>query len=258
MSSIFADTRRLSPRVAILPVVEAAQVFNAPRVGRVLLVDDDPGIRDVVGYLFEQEGFAVDGVATGEDALEAVAGSGHDVVVLDLMLPGLSGAEVCRRLRANADPVPIIMLTAKDAELDRVLGLELGADDYVTKPFSGRELVSRVRAVLRRRAIDLASTMTAKVVGALRFDFERYEVTVEGRCVRLTPSEFRLLALLAERPGHPYTRQEMMRHLWQSEHVGDEHACDVHISNIRRKIERDPANPERLVTVRGFGYRLFA
>jgi two-component system, OmpR family, response regulator RegX3 len=229
---------------------------NATHGGRVLLVDDDPGIRDVVGFLFEQEGFDVDRVASGEQALEALSDNGYDVVLLDLMLPGLSGAEVCRQLRATADPVPIVMLTAKDAELDRVLGLELGADDYVTKPFSGRELLSRVRAILRRRELDLASPTTDTRVGAIQFDFERYEVKLEGRTIRLTPSEFRLLSLLAEQPGHPYTRREIMQHLWRSEHVGDEHACDVHISNLRSKIELDPANPERLVTVRGFGYRL--
>src|SRR5581483_8184820 len=150
--------------------------------------------------------------------------------------------------------VPIVMLTARDAERDRVLGLDVGADDYVTKPFSSAELLSRVRAILRRRELDRASAV--RTLGGLRLDLGRHEVTVDGDPVRLTLSEFKVLSLLAERPESVVSRRELMQHLWASEHVGDEHACEVHISNLRRKIERDPTRPQRLVTVRGSGYKL--
>jgi two-component system response regulator RegX3 len=151
------------------------------------------------------------------------------------------------------------MLTARDAERDRVLGLELGADDYVTKPFSSAELLSRVRAILRRRELDRANAGAAvRSLGGLRLDLVRHEVTVDGDPVRLTLSEFKMLSLLAEQPERTVSRRELMQHLWSSEHVGDEHACEVHISNLRRKIERDPTRPERLVTVRGMGYKLLS
>jgi two-component system response regulator RegX3 len=174
------------------------------------------------------------------------------------MLPGRSGNEVCRTLRAESD-VPILMLTARDGESDRVLGLELGADDYVTKPFSTRELASRVRAILRRRELDRVNgAPTIRQLGALRIDLGRHEVLVGDERVHLTLSEFKVLTLLAEQPGEVVSRRELMQHLWSSEHVGDEHACEVHVSNLRRKIERDPSRPERLLTVRGEGYRLVA
>jgi two-component system response regulator RegX3 len=161
-------------------------------------------------------------------------------------------------LRAESD-VPIVMLTARDAERDRVLGLELGADDYVTKPFSSAELLSRVRAILRRRELDRAVGGAAlRRLGGLQIDLGRQQVTVDGEAVRLTLSEFKVLALLAERPDAVVSRRELMQHLWASEHVGDEHACEVHISNLRRKIERNPSNPQRLLTVRGSGYKLVA
>jgi two-component system response regulator RegX3 len=173
------------------------------------------------------------------------------------MLPGLSGTEVCRRVRATS-PVPIIVLTARDAEVDRVLGLEAGADDYVTKPFSMAELVSRVRANLRRRELDRSVQQPVTRVGDLELDLTRHEVRANGTAVRLTPSEFKVLALLATQPERVFTRREIMQHLWNSEYVGDQRACDIHVSNIRRKIERDPERPSRLVTVRGVGYRLSA
>jgi two-component system, OmpR family, response regulator RegX3 len=172
------------------------------------------------------------------------------------MLPDMSGTEICRELRAESD-VPILMLTARDAEADRVLGLELGADDYVTKPFSAAELLSRVRAILRRRELDRANGgTTVRTLGGLQIDLGRHEVLVDGARVHLTLSEFKVLALLAEQPEAVVSRKELMQHLWASEHVGDEHACEVHISNLRRKIERDPSVPQRLVTVRGLGYKL--
>jgi two-component system response regulator RegX3 len=223
---------------------------------RILVVDDEPAIVDAVSYALEGEGYDVASRADGEAALTAALDEPFDLVVLDLMLPKLSGTEVCRRLRAESD-VPIVMLTAKDAEVDRVLGLEIGADDYVTKPFSIAELVSRVRALLRRRELDRAGRGYAfKRVGSLTLDLARYKVSLDDGEVLLTPSEFRLLALLAEEPERVYSRREIMQHLWESSYVGDERACDIHISNLRRKLEANPDEPERIVTVRGVGYKL--
>jgi two-component system response regulator RegX3 len=172
------------------------------------------------------------------------------------MLPVLSGLDVCRRIRLES-AVPIIVLTAKDTELDVVLGLELGADDYMTKPFSTAELLGRIRANLRRRQLDRDGHEPAvRDLGGIRIDLARREVTVDGKRVTLTPSELKLLYLLADRPQQVYSRQQIMEHLWETSFVGDDHACDVHISNLRRKLERDPRRPERIVTVRGFGYKL--
>jgi two-component system response regulator RegX3 len=225
---------------------------------RILVVDDEPAIVDAVAYGLRREGFEVDAVGDGSAALEAARSSSYDVIVLDLILPEVSGMDVCRTLRAESD-VPIMMLTARDAEVDRVLGLELGADDYVTKPFSVAELVSRVRAILRRRELDRVPVRGAVVrVGGLELDYVRHRVRVDGREVELTPSELSLLSLLAGAPDRVFTRRQIMQHLWESSYVGDERACDVHVSNLRRKIERDPARPERLLTVRGVGYKLVA
>lgn len=225
---------------------------------RILVVDDEAAIRETVGYALRGEGYEVSDAADGEEALEVARSNGFDVLIVDLMLPKLSGIEVCRRLRAESD-VPILLLTAKDAEVDRVLGLEAGADDYVTKPFSMAELVSRVRAILRRRQLDRsASGGVVYRVGGLTLDLVRYGAEVDGRAVSLTRSEFKLLALLAGEPERVFSRREIMQHLWESTYVGDQRACDIHVSNIRRKIERDPARPDRLLTVRGVGYRLVA
>ena len=222
----------------------------------ILVVDDDPGVLDVVSFMLRREGFDVDEERDGTAALDAARAKSYDIVILDIMLPGLSGTDVCRELRSESD-VPILMLTARDAEIDRVLGLELGADDYVTKPFSTAELLSRVRAILRRRELDRANGgATLRNLGGLQIDLGRHEVRVDGDRVHLTLSEFKVLALLAEQPDAVVSRKELMQHLWASEHVGDEHACEVHISNLRRKIERDPSQPQRLVTVRGMGYKL--
>jgi DNA-binding response OmpR family regulator len=224
---------------------------------KVLLADDERDILDSVGYALRREGFEVSGVADGEAALAEARAGDFDVIVLDIMMPGTSGLDVCRTLRGESD-VPIIMLTAKDAELDRVLGLELGADDYLTKPFSVAELVSRVRALLRRRELDRASTSAGSrlAVGGVEIDLVRHRATVDGNPIDLTPSEFKLLVLLAEEPERVFSRAQIMEHLWESTYVGDARACDVHISNLRRKIERDPAHPERIVTVREAGYKL--
>ena len=225
---------------------------------RVLVIEDEPAILDVVSYALRREGLEVHTEVDGESGLAAARREPFDVVVLDLMLPRLSGTDVCRMLRAESD-VPIIILTARDTEVDRVLGLELGADDYVTKPFSAVELVSRVRALLRRRELDSRSAGgTVVAVGGIVVDFVRHEISVDGKPVQLTPSEFKILALMAREPERAFSRRQIMEHLWQSPYVGDERASDVHISSLRRKIERDPGHPERIVTVRGVGYKLVA
>ncbi|MBA2569127.1 MAG: response regulator transcription factor [Actinobacteria bacterium] len=222
---------------------------------RLLIVDDEPAIRDAVGYAFRTEGFEVETRADGDSGLQAALEGGFDLVILDLMLPGLAGTEVCRRLRAR-DPVPIVMLTAKNAEADRLLGLEIGADDYVSKPFSMAELIGRVRAILRRQELARSGTEGVKRVGDLELDPVRHEVSVAGEARQLTPSEFRLLCMLASSPQRVFSRREIMQNLWDSTYVGDQRACDIHISNLRRKLEEDPANPRRIVTVRGIGYKL--
>ena len=222
---------------------------------RILIVEDEPAIADAVEYALKAEGYEVDSVDDGSVALEQAHARVYDLLVLDLMLPGLSGIEVCRRLR-DESAVPILMLTAKDSELDRVLGLEVGADDYVTKPFSVPELVARVRALLRRRDLDTRERGAKLTVGGLEIDLVKHEATVEGKAIRLTSFELKLLALLGAEPERVFSRREIMRHLWDSSYVGDERACDLHVSNIRHKLERDPSNPERLVTVRGAGYKL--
>jgi len=222
---------------------------------RILVVDDEPALVDAVAYALRREGFEVETLDDGAQALESARATQYDVLVLDLMLPGLSGLDLCRTLRAESD-VPILMLTARDAEVDRVVGLEVGADDYVTKPFSVAELVSRVRAILRRRNLDRAAGGAVARVGGLELDLARHRVRVDGREVEVTPSELSILSLLAERPDRVFSRREIMQHLWESVYVGDERACDIHVSNLRRKIERDPAQPERLLTARSVGYKL--
>lgn len=226
-------------------------------MSKVLIVEDEPAVRDALDYSLRGEGFDVDAAPDGEAGLRAAQGGDYDVVILDLMLPKMSGTEVCRRLRSES-AVPIIMLTAKGAELDRVLGLEIGADDYVTKPFSMAELVGRIRAILRRRQLDRSGATSMLRVGDLELDPIRHEVRVRGEPKRLTPSEFKLLLLLAQDPERVFSRREIMQHLWDSTYVGDQRACDIHISNLRQKIEDDPGNPARVVTVRGVGYKLTA
>jgi two-component system response regulator RegX3 len=224
----------------------------------VAVVDDEATIRDAVSYALRSDGFEVDAFVSGEELLDAVdAEPGPDLIVLDLMLPGLSGTEICRRVRA-VSAVPIIVLSARDAEVDRVMGLEAGADDYVTKPFSMAELISRVRANLRRRELDRTAHLPVARIGDLELDLSRHDVRIAGSPVRLTPSEFKVLALLADEPDRVFTRREIMQHLWDSDYVGDQRACDIHVSNIRRKIEIDAGEPRRLVTVRGIGYKLVA
>jgi two-component system response regulator RegX3 len=224
---------------------------------RLLVVEDEESIADAVTYTLRGEGFEVDAVADGESALEASGRQEYDLVLLDLMLPGLSGLEVCRRLRATS-VVPILIVTARTAEVDHVVGLEAGADDYITKPFSMPALVSHVRAILRRRELDRSEIEDGglRQVGALELDLVRRSAKVDGRPIRLTESEFRLLALMMESPGRVFSRRELMQGLWESAYVGDQRAADVHVAHLRRKIESDPQSPTLLLTVRGAGYKL--
>jgi DNA-binding response OmpR family regulator len=224
---------------------------------RILIAEDEAAIADAISYALRGEGFDVDAVGDGAEALTYAREQPYDLLVLDLMLPGVPGLEVCRQLR-DESAIPILMLTAKDNEVDRVLGLEVGADDYVTKPFSMAEVVARVRALLRRRELDTAGRGAKLAVGDLVVDLVRHQATVDDKVVPLTAFELKLLALLASEPERVFSRRDIMRHLWDSHHVGDERSADLHVSNIRHKIERDPANPERLVTVRGVGYKLQA
>jgi DNA-binding response OmpR family regulator len=223
---------------------------------RILVVEDEPAISDAVAYALREAGYEVETAEDGATALEQARSRDYDLMVLDLLLPGLPGLDVCRTLREEQSDLPIVMLTARDAELERVEGLDLGADDYVTKPFSLAELVSRVRSLLRRRKLDEAGSGSIRTVGSLQLDVGRHSATVEGRPLLLTRSEFRLVALLASNPGRPFTREELVKHLWETEFVGDMRAIDVHVSNLRRKLEDDPRRPRRLLTVRGVGYKL--
>jgi DNA-binding response OmpR family regulator len=218
---------------------------------RILLVDDEPGIVEFVSYGLAREGFEVVSVEDGQAALERARAERFDLMVLDVMLPKVSGMDVARALRAESD-LPIVMLTARDAATDLVVGFEVGADDYVTKPFSMAELVSRIRALLRRRDLDARGSGTVREAAGIRIDLAQHEVTVDGRAVRLTPSEFRLLTLLAERPGRVFSRREILQHLWSSPHVPDERTADAHVANLRRKL----GDGGRILTVRGAGYKL--
>ena len=224
---------------------------------RILLVEDEAAIAEAVSYALSEAGYDVDAVDDGDDALDAARERDYDLMILDLLLPGTPGMEVCRTLRAESD-LPIIMLTARDAEMDRVVGLEVGADDYVTKPFAVAEVVSRVRAQLRRRELDRKRRALVQEIGGLHLDLTRHAASIDGKPLQLTRSEFRLVSLLASEPGRVFTREELVRHLWQSDFTGDRRAIDVHISNLRRKLENDPRQPRRLVTVRGVGYKLMA
>jgi two-component system, OmpR family, response regulator RegX3 len=221
---------------------------------RVLVVEDEESFSDALSYMLRREGYEVEVAATGPDALTAFDRSGADMVLLDMMLPGLSGTEVCRSLRAKSQ-VPIIIVTARDAEVDKVVGLELGADDYVTKPFSSRELVARIRAVLRRGA-EPDELMTSTVqAGPVRMDVERHVVSVDGTQTPMPLKEFDLLELLLRNAGRVLTRGQLIDRVWGADYVGDTKTLDVHVKRLRSKIEPDPANPKYLVTVRGLGYK---
>src|SRR3954469_22904965 len=225
---------------------------------RVLVVEDEESFSDALSYMLRREGFEAVVAGTGPDALAAFDQGGADIVLLDLMLPGLSGTEVCRQLRSRS-AVPIIMLTAKDGEIDKVVGLELGADDYVTKPYSARELVARIRAVLRRRGEGGDGRVEPVLeAGPVRMDVERHVVAVDGEQVPLPLKEFDLLELLLRNAGRVLTRMQLIDRVWGSDYVGDTKTLDVHVKRLRAKIEPDPANPRYLLTVRGLGYKLEA
>ena len=221
---------------------------------RVLVVEDEESFSDALSYMLRREGFEVSIAATGPAALSEFDRSGADLVLLDLMLPGLSGTEVCRTLRQKSS-VPVIMLTARDSEIDKVVGLELGADDYVTKPFSSRELVARIRAVLRRRGEPEEPAPATLEVGPVRMDIERHVVTVNGGQVPMPLKEFDLLELLLRNAGRVLTRGQLIDRVWGADYVGDTKTLDVHVKRLRAKIEPDPSNPRYVVTVRGLGYK---
>ncbi len=224
---------------------------------RILVVEDEDSFSDPLSYLLRREGYDVAVADDGTAALEEFDRNGADLVLLDLMLPGLPGTEVCRQLRARGN-VPVIMLTAKDSEIDKVVGLELGADDYVTKPYSSRELVARVRAVLRRGAEPEVLVPATVEAGPVRMDVERHVVTVNNSSVAMPLKEFELLEILLRNAGRVLTRMQLIDRVWGSDYVGDTKTLDVHVKRLRSKIEPDPAQPRHLVTVRGLGYKFEA
>jgi two-component system response regulator RegX3 len=223
-------------------------------VTRVLVVEDEESFSDALSYMLRKEGYEVAVSTTGPDALEEFDRGGADLVLLDLMLPGLPGTEVCRLIRQRST-VPVIMLTAKDSEVDKVVGLELGADDYVTKPFSSRELVARIRAVLRRGGEPEELVPPVLEGGPVRMDVERHVVTVNSESVKLPLKEFELLEMLLRNSGRVLTRMQLIDRVWGSDYVGDTKTLDVHIKRLRGKVESDPAVPRHIVTVRGLGYK---
>ncbi|MGE4271389.1 MAG: response regulator [Desulfitobacterium sp.] len=222
----------------------------------ILVVDDDELIQELLKFNLEKEGYQVLMASDGSEALSVVEEKVPDLVILDIMLPGMSGLEVCNQLRRvpKLADLPVIMLTAKGEEIDKVLGLEIGADDYLTKPFSPRELVARIRARLRRNKP--SEEKTDIVRQDLRIDLERFRVSVRGEYIELTPKEFELLRVLATHPGKVYTRDELLERIWGYEYAGDTRTVDVHVRHLRQKIEKDPSDPEYIETLRGIGYRL--
>ena len=224
---------------------------------KILVVEDEPSFSEPLAYLLGREGFEVRVADTGPGALEDFERHGADLVLLDLMLPGMSGIEVCRQLRLKSN-VPVIMLTAKDGEVDKVVGLELGADDYVTKPYSARELVARIRAVLRRQGGEESHADGIITSGPVRIDVERHQVTINGEAQTLPLKEFELLEFLVRNSGRVLTRAQLIDRIWGSDYFGDTKTLDVHIKRIRARVEKDPANPVFIQTVRGLGYKFEA
>ena len=223
---------------------------------KILVVEDEASFSEALEFLLGKEGFSVVTADTGTEALKKFEQGGIDLVLLDLMIPEVSGTEVCRQIRAKSR-VPIIMLTAKDSEVDKVVGLEIGADDYVTKPYSSRELVARIRAVLRRNSGDSIDSETGLMtVGPVRMDVDRHQVVVNGNPVSLPLKEFELLEFLMRNAGRVLTRMQLIDRVWGSDYVGDTKTLDVHIKRLRAKIETDPANPTLIQTVRGLGYKM--
>ena len=224
---------------------------------RILIVEDEESFSDPLSYLLSKEGYEVSVADNGNDALVEFDSTGADLVLLDLMLPGLSGVDVCRALRQRSN-VPVIMLTAKDSEVDKVVGLALGADDYVTKPYSSRELLARIKAVLRRLAEPEELVPTTVEAGPVRMDVERHVVTVRGDQVSMPLKEFELLELLLRNSGRVLTRGQLIDRVWGSDYVGDTKTLDVHIKRLRAKVESDPGSPMHILTVRGLGYKFEA
>ena len=222
---------------------------------RILLVEDEPDLADPLAYLLRREGYEVEISEDGPGALEAFRARGADIILLDLMLPGMPGTEVCRQVR-QASGVPIIMLTAKDSEVDIVVGLELGADDYITKPYSSRELLARMRAVLRR-VVQAEAEVDERVLegGRVTLDIDRHTVAVDGSEINMPLKEFELLEVLMRNAGRVLTRGQLIDRVWGSDYFGDTKTLDVHIKRIRSRIEQNPGDPAMLVTVRGLGYR---
>ena len=223
---------------------------------KILIVEDEASFSEALEFLLGKEGFSIVTAATGTGALRKFEQGGIDLVLLDLMIPEVSGIEVCRQIRAKSK-IPIIMLTAKDSEVDKVVGLEIGADDYVTKPYSSRELVARIRAVLRRNGNDeIESASGLLTVGGVKMDVDRHQVSVNGIPVSLPLKEFELLEFLMRNAGRVLTRMQLIDRVWGSDYVGDTKTLDVHIKRLRAKIETDPANPTVIQTVRGLGYKM--
>jgi two-component system response regulator RegX3 len=224
---------------------------------RILVVEDEKSFSEPLSFLLGKEGYEVEVAADGNEAIAKFDKGGADLVLLDLMLPGISGTEVCRQIRATSN-VPIIMLTAKDDEVDKVVGLELGADDYVTKPYSSRELLARVRAVLRRGGDLVGDEGSGALVqvGQIKLDADRHLVTFKGETITLPLKEFELLEFLMRNAGRVLTRMQIIDRIWGNDYVGDTKTLDVHIKRLRSKFESDPANPELIQTVRGLGYKM--
>ncbi len=221
---------------------------------RILVVEDEASFSDALSYVLGKEGFEVTLADTGDGAIIAFDKEGADLVLLDLMLPGLSGIEVCKQLRSRSD-VPIIMLTAKDTEVDKVVGLELGADDYVTKPYSKAELIARIRAVLRRQG-DVSNAPDGVITaGPVRIDTERHQVNINNELISLPLKEFELLEFLVRNSGRVLTRSQLIDRVWGSDYFGDTKTLDVHVKRLRAKVEKDPANPVFIQTIRGLGYK---
>jgi two-component system response regulator RegX3 len=221
---------------------------------KILVVEDEASFSDALSYVLGKEGFDVTLADTGDGAISAFEKNGADLVLLDLMLPGLSGTEVCKQLRSKSN-VPIIMLTAKDSEVDKVVGLELGADDYVTKPYSKAELVARIRAVLRRQGESSENSESLLAVGPVKIDVERHQVSINDQKVSLPLKEFELLEFLVRNSGRVLTRTQLIDRVWGSDYFGDTKTLDVHVKRLRAKIEKDPANPIYIQTIRGLGYK---
>jgi two-component system response regulator RegX3 len=221
---------------------------------KILVVEDEASFSEALAYVLGKEGFEVTVADTGDSAIAAFDKGGADLVLLDLMLPGLSGTEVCKQLRSRSD-VPIIMLTAKDTEVDKVVGLELGADDYVTKPYSKAELIARIRAVLRRQGDTSNTTEGVITAGPVRIDVERHQVNINDQLVSLPLKEFELLEFLVRNSGRVLTRSQLIDRVWGSDYFGDTKTLDVHVKRLRAKIETDPANPVFIQTIRGLGYK---